>query len=88
MRGPLPCFKKTKGGNIMGKKDVTIILEKPRSNHPDDAKLSIVLAKNAKGEFVTWSYNAEFDGFDSGHYFGSDSRGLREALDDFDKRGV
>jgi hypothetical protein len=68
----------------MSKKDVTVILEKPRSLHPDDAKLSIVLAKNAKGEFVTWSYSAEFDGFDSGHYFGQD---LRAALDDYDKRG-
>jgi hypothetical protein len=72
----------------MGIKDVSVILQKQRSLHPDDSKLSIVLAKNHKGEFVTWSYNAEFDGFDSGHYFPGTIEGLTEAIKDYNERGI
>jgi hypothetical protein len=72
----------------MALKDVIVILQKPRSLHPGDSKLSIVLAKNHKGEFVTWSHNAEFDGLDSGHYFPGTAEGLQLALLDYNQRGV
>lgn len=76
----------------MSIKNVTVILKKPYSTHPDDSRLFVVLAINHKGEFVTWNYNEEVDGLDSGHYFGTFNKGsseaLRNALDDFDKRGL
>ena len=79
----------------MTRNDVTIILEKKYSSHPGDKHLTVVLAKNYKGEFVTWLYNASpgCEGLCEGHYHnpGFENReveALRGALDDYEKRGV
>lgn len=61
----------------------TILAAKPYSDHPGDHYLSIVLAQNFKGEYVTWLHNSQDGGFYSGHYFGND---IVSATKDFEKR--
>ena len=78
----------------MTRNDVIIILEKPYSAHLGDKHLTVVLAKNHKGEFVTWLYNSSpgCEGLCEGHYhlpdFEGPEKALREALEDYEKRGV
>jgi hypothetical protein len=48
-----------------------------------EGQISIVLAElPGKGEWVTWIYNAEYDGYSGGHYFSS----YEAAKQDFDNR--
>lgn len=59
----------------------------PYSANPDDAHLSYVLARNHKGEYVTWVCTDLSDGrsgYSSGHYFSADQ--YEEAVKDFLKR--
>lgn len=60
------------------------ILEKPYSDHPDDAFLSVVLHRNFKGEWVTHVRNNQDGGFSHGHYFTD----LADAAKDYNERGV
>jgi len=62
---------------------IEIIKSKPYSDHPNDRPLTVVLAKNYKGEFVTWIHNSKDGGFFWGHYFKDD---LAAATRSFEKR--
>lgn len=68
----------------VGSMEVKILDIKPVSNHPADKHLMHVLAEiPSKGEFATWFYNAEFNGYYHGRYFNS----LEIAEIDFRNRG-
>ena len=63
--------------------EVTNVIPDPHGPH-----LAYVLALDSRrGKFVTWVYNADSDGFASGHYFeprhgGKDREALREEAHD------
>ena len=59
------------------------VLEEREFPHEDD-KLSLVLAKNKNGEYVTWEYNIDRDNLYWGHYFSSNQE--KEAREDFEMR--
>lgn len=46
-----------------------VLMERPLSNHPDDAFLSFVLVELSNGDYVTWVYNGENGGYTGGAYF-------------------
>lgn len=64
------------------------LARKPYSSNPADSHLEVVLHQNFKGEYCTHVLNEQTGGFVHGHYFGKDSNGLSEALQDFNSRGV
>ena len=61
-----------------------ILESKQFSNHPDDAHLTIVLAKidNLLHPYVTWMHNSYCGGYYEGHY----CKTLNEAVEDFSAR--
>jgi hypothetical protein len=59
----------------------TLLNWKDINTNPADNYLKIVLATKGN-EWVTWLYNAEFDGMNNGHYYWEYSN----ALEDFEKR--
>jgi len=60
-----------------------VLKRKLYSNHPYDKHLEVVLAYlPEKKEYVTWMYNKECGGFNTGHYYTE----LAPALKNFDER--
>ncbi len=64
------------------KRDVR--LQKPYSSHPGDKHLTVVLARTGGHHpWVTWVHNSQDGGYFWGHYFET----LKDANEDFRKRG-
>jgi hypothetical protein len=57
------------------------IIKKQQFPHKDDNKLYLVLAE-FNGQFVTWEYNSEFNGYSQGNYFND----IDQAKKDFNRR--
>jgi hypothetical protein len=53
---------------VKGNQEIRLI-EEWNFPHKDDKHLSLILAQNDKGEFVTWEYNKDRDSLFWGNYF-------------------
>lgn len=55
--------------NVIGETNAgyEIIAQRPRSEHPDDTHLLVVMGKRGK-DYVVWTYNHKVGGYSSGSY--------------------